>query len=56
MILKQGDPGSMELRIQRKLLEELTKIADTAGDAIMAVYEGDFTVEFKEGIDGLFQK
>jgi len=38
----------MEPRVQRKLLEELTKIADTAGDAIMAVYEGDFAVEVKD--------
>ena len=38
----------MEPRIQRKLLEELTELADTAGDAIMAVYEGDFAVEFKD--------
>ena len=38
----------MEPGVQRKLLDKITKIADTAGEAIMAVYEGDFAVELKD--------
>ena len=38
----------MEPGVQRKLLDEITKVADTAGEAIMAVYEGDFAVELKD--------
>jgi len=38
----------MSLSVQQGLLEELREIATTAGKAIMAVYEKDFTVEFKD--------
>lgn len=38
----------MESGVQRRLLEEVAEIADAAGEAIMAVYEGDFDVELKD--------
>lgn len=38
----------MDLDGERKLLEELRKLAEAAGEAIMAVYEGDFAVELKD--------
>ena len=38
----------MSMGVQQRLLEKLREIAATAGKAIMAVYERDFTVEFKD--------
>ena len=38
----------MDLGVEQKLLEELRELAEAAGEAIMAVYAGDFAVELKD--------